>query len=205
MDLSAGKILHWACARKACLMTAMHIRLLDALTPRQKLMGVAITAAILGGLFLYYDWSRSNRFTLLNGKNGVTYRIDRANGETLMIHGSTALLVRVPGDDERLSDAPVDVVAQIHGRGGFEGEVGYGGQSVYWLKLHNSSNWLIQSLRVSLFREREGQTEWSRTYAVRCDISPESTERVSFETIDGHLMGLTGWRIISAKGSPAKP
>lgn len=182
----------------------MHIRLLDTLTPKQKLLGAVVAAALLGGLLLYYDWSRSNRFALLNGKNGVTYRIDRATGETLMIYGSTASRVKLPGYENELLEAPAEVVAQIHGRGGFEGEAGYGGQSVYWLKLHNSSNWLIRSLRVSLFRERDGQTEWSRTYAVGCDISPESTERVSFESIDAHLMGATGWRIISAKGSPTR-
>ncbi len=183
----------------------MHIRFLATLTPRQKLLGTVTTAVLLGVLFLYYDWSRSNRFALLNGKNGVTYRIDRATGETLMIHGSTSMPVRLPAGEDELREVPVEVVKQIHGRGGFEGEAGYGGQSVYWLKLYNSSNWLVRSLRVSLFRERDGKTEWSRTYAVSCDIPPESTERVSFEAIDAHLMGIAGWRIIGAKGSPAKP
>lgn len=166
---------------------------------QQKVRWGIVAAAIIILLSLYWAWLRSQRYTLLNGANGMAYRIDRATGETVAIRGTESWLVPTPQDESDLANAPETVVSDIHGRGGLS-EYNKG---IFFANLHNASSWTLRQVRFMLFREVNGQTAWSRVYSVPCYLKPESTEKFEFETVDAHLReGEFGWRVIDAKGTP---
>lgn len=158
-------------------------------------IGTAGFVVLVLALF-YWHWSGSNRYALLNGPNGLAYRIDRKSGETVMIRGSTSLVVPTPIDQDELEIAPDSAVNLITGRGGFE----YKGNSSFEIKLHNASEWFIRLVVVELFDKKNGETAWSKPYVVPCYLKSGSTDTVNFETVDAHLVGDIGWRIVGAKG-----
>lgn len=81
---------------------------------KKSTLWIGLSVCLLAAL-LYIDWRRVNRYVLLNGSGGATYRLDRSTGQTWLIHGTESWLVDNPFASESLQDLPWDEVTQIHG------------------------------------------------------------------------------------------
>lgn len=160
--------------------------------------GVAITAS--AAIAAYYVWSSHNRFELLAGPSGSSYKLDRATGESWFLRGVTATPHRHPnGDANSRAQAqllPPSELAKLSGQASLSAIFG-----TFSGKVHNGGQWIVTRLILSISAKGEdGVVLWNRDHSANVTIEPLETANFSVTVIGEHGVKDTSWAIKEAYG-----
>ena len=145
-----------------------------------------------------YVWFSYDRYQLVQGPRGGSYKLDRMTGDSWFLYGVNVTphepSPRNPGTqgEERL--LPQSEQVKVTGNASLLSDTFSG-------KLYNGSGWTVSRLVVTITaKEQDDSVRWSRDYSADVRVSPLNTEQFSVTVIGENGIGSTSWAIKEVYG-----